>query len=884
MSEQLIQVVPQKIGKYLYYRIGETTLKQLAFFGLIPKKDYGQLVAKKPDGIIIHHRKVKGIVEAKAPSELNTSAKEQSAIRQEIDVAKKLCKLLIITDNTSKTLWINSLNGEWIKGRSGNELRTVFDAKLTKNVNEIERLIDEIDFSINETNSTLREEKIIDPSDLARQMWQTIWVATGKSPIKCLYNVVELLIFKFLSDLNVLKENYGFMHVYKLSKIDAEEALTYYAQNSRLKILDLFPVGKDNTTLINGTIFVNEEGKANLSQAVLFYHSLKHLYEYEYNFGSFVKIDKNFKTKLYETFLKQEVEALGQYFTTRKIVQSMIRLAKLDEEDFDFNGQRICDPFCGVGGFLLEILNLNNRMKRCYIPDENEEINLPFVMNGFDKGFEKDDERTIILAKANMLIYLTDIVSRNPGATDKFARIFNDTFRLFRDNLATFAHIIKNEEEKYDFILTNPPYVTRGARVIKEEIKSKGLKKYYPINASGLEGISIEWVVRSLKRGGKAFIIVPDGVMEREIASDKRLREHILQECYLDAIISLPVRTFFANYRKTYIIAITKKEKIEDIQKHGVFTYLVSNIGEDLTKKQRFEIPENDLPEMEKMFAIYSAIKYMPDSYHLLKSPRCKILTIEQLRKLGGKQKRWKIDNFWSEKELKALNLLEEKIELQTVIDALENSKEYIKKLMVARENLPITAETVKKFKASDLFTMERGDMTYTRKYIRAHKGKHPVISGMTKNDGIIGYMSKYDYDVKQCLTWTADGVYAGTVFLREGKFSMTYHSGILILKEKLDEPYSDFNVEDIYLPYIYHVLNNKLRKFALGQENQNKRVTVLVMKDIEIEIPIIDEKTFDKRKQEEMTLQFNESELALDEAIQAKNEAIEVLKKALGS
>lgn len=335
MSEQLIQVVPQKIGKYLYYRIGETTLKQLRDFGLIPKKDYGRLVAKKPDGIIIHHKEVKGIVEAKAPNELNTPAKEDAAIKQEKDVAKKLCKLLVITDNSSKTLWINSLNGERLKGKTGSEIRTIFDAKLTKNVNEIERLIEEIDLSITETNSTLREEKIIDPSDLARQMWQTIWVATGKSPIKCLYNVVELLIFKFLSDLKVLQDDYRFNHVYEISKTDPEEALTFYARNSRVKILELFPEGKDKTTLINGTIFVNESGNPNLSQAILFHHSLKHLYDYEYNFGNFVKIDKSFKTKLYGTFLKQEVEALGQYFTTRKIVQSMIRLSKLDEEEFD---------------------------------------------------------------------------------------------------------------------------------------------------------------------------------------------------------------------------------------------------------------------------------------------------------------------------------------------------------------------------------------------------------------------------------------------------------------------------------------------------------------------------------------------------------------------
>jgi type I restriction-modification system DNA methylase subunit len=764
-SEQLLQVVPQKIGKYLYYRLGETTINQLKIFGLIPKKDYGDLIKKKPDGLIVYHKEVKGIVEAKSPEKLDTPNKENSAITQSKDVARKLCKLLIITDNNTKTLWINPLTGDGIKGKNGEEIKTVFDSKFTTNVNEIEHLIEEIDLSINEKNSTLREEKLIDPSDLARQMWQTIWVATGKSPVKCLYNVVELLIFKFLSDLKLLDEDFDFNKVYGLCKASSENALTYYARNSRKFIWELFPAGKDGTTLINGTIFVNESGEPNLSQAVLFYHSLKHLHEYENNFGNFVKIDKNFKTKLYETFLKQEVEALGQYFTTRKIVQTIVRMSKLDEEEFKFEGKRICDPFCGVGGFLLEILNANDKMRACYTPKQKGEIKVPFILHGFDKGFERDDERTIILAKANMLIYLTDIIFRYPKLTKEFSKCFNDTFTLFRNNLGTFGEIIENEEQKYDYILTNPPYVTRGSSIIKEEIKSKGLKKDYPISAHGLEGLSVEWIIRSLKKGGKAFIIIPDGVMER--SGDIKLRNHILQECYLDAIISLPVRTFYANERKTYILALTKKDSVDDRQKHGVFTYLVSNIGEDLTKKNRDEIKANDLPEMEKMFVMYSVIKNMPDLYgnENLKSERCKILAFDEF----SKSKHWRIERWWSEDELKKLGLREEDIGIQTIIESLESTKNLLQKLISSNDFQIIFDCPIKKLKVSDLFDISKGDNKYTKKYLKANKGIYPVYSSQTKNDGIIGMIYTYDYDVPECLTWTTDGVYAGTVFLRGG-------------------------------------------------------------------------------------------------------------------
>ena len=140
-------------------------------------------------------------------------------------------------------------------------------------------------------------------------------MATGKSPVKCLYNVVELFIFKFLSDLHVLADDVSFANIFKKALSDPEEALDFYAHNTRRKIYQLFPRGADGTTIINGTIFVNEKGEPNLSQSILFQRALTHLQKYGEQFGSLTKIDKQFKTKLYESFLQQEVEALGQYFT-----------------------------------------------------------------------------------------------------------------------------------------------------------------------------------------------------------------------------------------------------------------------------------------------------------------------------------------------------------------------------------------------------------------------------------------------------------------------------------------------------------------------------------------------------------------------------------------
>ena len=111
MSEELLQTSPVWIGRYSYYRLGSTTLNQLKKSKIINKFSK-KLSDKKPDGLIVlPGGNVKAVIEYKRPEELSTQSKVEKAINQEIDVAKLLCKLLIVTDGT-KTYWINALNGQ----------------------------------------------------------------------------------------------------------------------------------------------------------------------------------------------------------------------------------------------------------------------------------------------------------------------------------------------------------------------------------------------------------------------------------------------------------------------------------------------------------------------------------------------------------------------------------------------------------------------------------------------------------------------------------------------------------------------------------------------------------------------------------------------------
>lgn len=170
---------------------------------------------------------------------------------------------------------------------------------------------------------------------------------------------------------------------------------------------------------------------------------------------------------------------------------------------------------------------------------------------------------------------------------------------------------------------------------------------------------------------------------------------------------------------------------------------------------------------------------------------------------------------------------------------------------------------TFKVKKIADIFDVEKGKQFYTNEYITRNRGKYPLYSSQTTNEGIRGHINTFDYDCI-AITWTTDGVYAGTVFLRNNKFSMTTYCGALVLKKTS----TNINIE-----YVYYFLKNILKIFAEGE--QNKRVTVRIIK--EITIPIDSNGDFDLSAQKEIADKYRKIE-------QIKKNVSEELNKIINS
>lgn len=641
MSEELLQRDllnnPEKIGNWDFYNIGATSIKALKEHGIIRKINYGKEARKKIDALIVHKKNVIAVIEYKRPSEFKTKAQKEKAIKQELEVAKKLNAHIIIATDTKETIWVNVLTGERIQNELGNELIINFDPK---NEN-LYKLIEKIKYSINEKNNQIKPKELVNPTDLAKQIWQDIWAVSGATPENCLYTFVELFIFKYLSDLNVLQGMFNFNTLYDSFESNTEEeVLGTYASVIRPKIKNLFPENPiDKTTIINGTIFVSKDQKAVKGYSTVFKKILGKFKDY----GKLEHIDYDFKSQLFESFLKESISKKnwGQFFTPLKVVRAIVEMAK-DEIKV---GAKICDPACGVGKLLLE--PIIKKIDQLYEVKDGKLIS-KISIHGFDKGFDKDEQKTIILAKANMLIYFSDLIKENSQITKEFSNLFNESFTLKTNSiLGTLSDPIIDE---YDLILTNPPYVTSGASNIKEEIKKSGLEYHYNQNAVGVEGLFMEWIIKSLKPGGKGFIVIPDGVLSR--TSDEKLRQYLLKECFIDSIISLPSKTFFTTLKKTYILGITKKTNKVEVQSEPVFSYLVSSIGESLDVN-RIEKQENDLNEAVILFNQFKGAK----SHFKCGDTRCKTIPFNWFE--DNSSKSWIIESLWDSNELIHLGIKE---------------------------------------------------------------------------------------------------------------------------------------------------------------------------------------------------------------------------------
>lgn len=250
---------------------------------------------------------------------------------------------------------------------------------------------------------------------------------------------------------------------------------------------------------------------------------------------------------VYEKFASnKEKKEFGEYFTRRHYAHIFAKLLLKNEQYFDTEKKfKVLDLACGTGGFLTESFKL------LYTNYQNTKT----YNSNAKKFLEKE------------CFYGVDVREENISRTKLNMFLVGDGHTNMCDDNSLKPRK-KWEKQKYDYIITNPPY---GNGKIKAESNA--------ISTVRMEIAFISKIISLLKVGGSACIITPDGVLENP--SYTLFRKELLEKCNINAIISLP-KFAFAPYtkEKTYGLFITKRsEKPSKVQKGAIWFYIIDNDG-----------------------------------------------------------------------------------------------------------------------------------------------------------------------------------------------------------------------------------------------------------------------------------------------------------------
>ncbi|WP_422936280.1 type I restriction-modification system subunit M [Sinomonas sp. P47F7] len=273
------------------------------------------------------------------------------------------------------------------------------------------------------------------------------------------------------------------------------------------------------------------------------------------------------KGDLYEYMLSKLSTAgtNGQFRTPRHIIDTMV--AMIDPRPLE----SICDPASGTSGFLVQA---GEHLRREHTGFLTNAKSLHFFHQEQFHGFDFDNTMLRIGAM-NLLLHGVE----NPEVT-------------YRDSL---ADLHSSEEEKYDIILANPPF----AGSLDYDNVAKDLLSL--VKTKKTELLFLALFLRLLKPGGRAAVIVPDGVLFGSTKAHKELRKIIVDGHRLDAVVKLPSGVFkpYAGV-STAILFFTKTNSGGT---ENVWFYDIRNDGFSLDDK-RAPVGGSDLRDVRERWRL----------------------------------------------------------------------------------------------------------------------------------------------------------------------------------------------------------------------------------------------------------------------------------------
>ena len=406
------------------------------------------------------------------------------------------------------------------------------------------------------------------------RIWDTMWSGGISNPLSVIEQLTYLLFIKRLDELHTLKERKANRTGKPIEEpiFTAEQDALRWSRFKETAPEQMFATLRDDVFPFIKKLGNNGDRDPedstyshHMKDALFMMPTPRVLANVVDQLDSIDMDDADTKGDLYEYMLGKIASAgqNGQFRTPRHIIKLMVDMTAPTPKDM------ICDPACGTAGFLIassEYL-VKHHSGEIYRDEAARRKFNEGTFHGYDF-----DSTMLRIGSMNMLLHGVE----NPDIR-------------YRDSL---AQTDDDEAEKYSLILANPPF----AGSLDYESTAKDLQQI--VKTKKTELLFMALFLRLLQSGGRAAVIVPDGVLFGSSTAHKTLRKMLVEDQKLDAIVSMPSGVFkpYAGV-STAILFITKTNSGGT---DSVWFYDMQQDGFSLDDKRTPQPDKSDLADILK--------------------------------------------------------------------------------------------------------------------------------------------------------------------------------------------------------------------------------------------------------------------------------------------